>query len=396
MTALVLHEGPPASLRTVEDLERWRAAHVEAHRGLAGLRALLRDDADLAACFEREVLPFLVEQAARRVEPLPLLLQGQARRLVVPRTVALSLVCNLLLGTVEQPTAQPFPRCDASYLLAAEQPQVQAKLRCILEYVRRAAAELPEGEMNIERCVLAPPRSADAWAVDESPLGPLRVEREGTIEEAIGCLQADFANRFLGGGALRSGCVQEEIRFAITPELLAAMPLCAVMRDDEAIRIDGVEQFSRYAGYGGGLRFAGGFVDPAPRAGGAPTTCVVAIDALERVPFAGQLEPAALLREVNKAYVGFAGSGRARVATGNWGCGVFLGHPQLKAMLQWLAASAAGIEVTYFAFAEARLGDLQGFVDKRRGQRVGDLWRAIVAATPRMAAGDGTDLYGTL
>lgn len=27
------------------------------------------------------------------------------------------------------------------------------------------------------------------------------------------------------------------------------------------------------------------------------------------------------------------------VATGNWGCGVFGGDPELKAMIQWLAAS---------------------------------------------------------
>lgn len=27
------------------------------------------------------------------------------------------------------------------------------------------------------------------------------------------------------------------------------------------------------------------------------------------------------------------------IATGNWGCGVFGGDPELKAMIQWLAAS---------------------------------------------------------
>jgi poly(ADP-ribose) glycohydrolase len=32
--------------------------------------------------------------------------------------------------------------------------------------------------------------------------------------------QADFANKMLGGGVLRRGCVQEEIRFAVCPEMI--------------------------------------------------------------------------------------------------------------------------------------------------------------------------------
>lgn len=31
---------------------------------------------------------------------------------------------------------------------------------------------------------------------------------EASIEDYYGCLKADFANKFLGGGALLSGCVQ--------------------------------------------------------------------------------------------------------------------------------------------------------------------------------------------
>lgn len=31
--------------------------------------------------------------------------------------------------------------------------------------------------------------------------------------------------------------------------------------------------------------------------------------------------------------------GNIGIATGNWGCGAFGGDPQLKAVLQWIAAS---------------------------------------------------------
>jgi poly(ADP-ribose) glycohydrolase len=360
---------------------------------------VLRDDDALAAAFESDVLPCLVERARTSGEALPLLVQGDARQLVIARSDALALVCNLLLGTIApQRSPEPFPRCDASRLLADDRPHVTAKLRCVLEYLWRCAKEIPAGDLVIERCVLSP-RDAAAWGADATPLGVLDVVAKGTIEEAVGCLQADFANRFLGGGVLGGGCVQEEIRFSITTELLAAMPLSAAMRDDEAIRIGGVEQFSRYEGYGSGFRFAGGLRDPAPRAAnGAPLTRVVAIDAISfgRAPLAHQLAPSTLLREIGKAFVGFAHAAEARVATGNWGCGVFGGHPQLKAMLQWMAASAAGLEVAYYSFGEPRVGDLQGFVDRTRarGVTVGELWRALEAAAPRIAADpDQRDLY---
>ena len=44
------------------------------------------------------------------------------------------------------------------------------------------------------------------------------------------------------------------------------------------------------------------------------------------------------------------------VATGNWGCGVFKGEPELKAVIQWVAASAAGCPViVYHTFGDRRM-----------------------------------------
>ena len=44
------------------------------------------------------------------------------------------------------------------------------------------------------------------------------------------------------------------------------------------------------------------------------------------------------------------------VATGNWGCGVFRGDPELKAVIQWVAASAAGCPVVvYHTFGDRRM-----------------------------------------
>merc|ERR1711988_1213662 len=85
-------------------------------------------------------------------------------------------------------------------------------------------------------------------------------------EYGHGLLHADFANKFIGGGVLSGGCVQEEIRFAICPELCVSMLVCPCMLAEEAIQIIGGEQFSAYSGYGFNLKYAGDHRDPAARA----------------------------------------------------------------------------------------------------------------------------------
>jgi hypothetical protein len=81
------------------------------------------------------------------------------------------------------------------------------------------------------------------------------------IEHCHGTAQADFANKYIGGGALSGGCVQEEIRFAISPECLVSLLFNEVMGDRDAIVIRGAEQFSEYEGYGRRLRFGGNYID---------------------------------------------------------------------------------------------------------------------------------------
>lgn len=99
-------------------------------------------------------------------------------------------------------------------------------------------------------------------------------------------------------------------------------------------------------------------------------TEVCAIDARpfkSRVSRLDQFERHYVLREINKAIVGFrqspinasewgltrqdsddSSSSSAKmkrfrpIATGNWGCGAFGGHLQLKFVLQWIAASICG------------------------------------------------------
>jgi len=102
------------------------------------------------------------------------------------------------------------------------------------------------------------------------------------VEYGHDCLHADFANMFIGGGILCGGNVQEEIRFAICPELITSCLLCPCMTSHEAIQIIGAEQFSAYTGYGGRLKYGGSFVDASTRDhDGTVLNGIAAIDALD-------------------------------------------------------------------------------------------------------------------
>ncbi|XP_062528590.1 uncharacterized protein LOC101742248 isoform X3 [Bombyx mori] len=77
-----------------------------------------------------------------------------------------------------------------------------------------------------------------------------------------------------------------------------------------------------------------------------------------------------------------SGSSSRPVATGNWGCGHRQrGHPQLKLLLQWLAASVAGLPaLIYYTFGNEKLYKLDTVVRVLvdRKWTVGQLTRAVL------------------
>jgi poly(ADP-ribose) glycohydrolase len=316
-------------------------------------------------------------------------------RTELTRAAVAGWVAHMFLGTLPQRSAE-HPHVDMATLLVAQHEQEIAKLRCVLAYFDRIAEQSPQGTMSVER-VCSGRDSAEAWASDTSPLGAIDVIERGAIEEAALHRQVDFANMYLGGGVLSGGCVQEEIRFAVAPELLFGLLVSPRMRDDEAIVLRGAERFAATSGYAWDLRYAGPFHDPCPRgADGTPDVELVAIDAVSynRRDPSVQWQAAAILRELRKASAGFQRDARSLpVATGNWGCGVFRGDHQLKAVIQWLAASAEGRGVAYYTFGDLRVGDLAGFAARARARHgtVGSLFTRLMQ-TERAAGGSFHDL----
>ena len=59
-------------------------------------------------------------------------------------------------------------------------------------------------------------------------------------------LQVDFANKYIGGGVLGHGCLQEEIRFLICPELIVARLFTEVLDSNEVLQVTGAQTYSTY------------------------------------------------------------------------------------------------------------------------------------------------------
>ena len=249
-----------------------------------------------------------------------------------------------------------------------------------------------------------PGSSLPSWSSSDQNLACLHLSTEGKIEtEGAGFLQADFANEYIGGGVLRSGLVQEEIRFTICPELIATMLFSERLSASESIGVYGVEQFSLYSGYGDSFRFEGRMKDSTDRdTSGRRLTYVVAMDAIR---FSGdkelQFRTDKVVRELNKAFVAYGGwnSREVRlpaVATGNWGCGAFGGDPRLKLLIQLMAASKAGRDLAYFTFGNEELMSEGGRVYSRlveNGVTVGQLFRSIASFNNSSRTRRGKELF---
>jgi len=204
----------------------------------------------------------------------------------------------------------------------------------------------------------------------------------------------NFANKYLGGGVLHRGCIQEQILMMICPEMMVGMQFIAMMLDNESLTISGLERFSNYGGYAASYKWVSDF-----REDKVVEKEVIAIDAIDFSDFEedeeGQWSKHYIFRELNKAYAGFYGCTKPGIASGNWGCGAFEGDPSLKAIMQLIAASATKKQLRYCFFEQKKLVDLFQEVHKQlveKGVTLGALMNFVLSVDPEQQLDEETTL----
>ncbi|XP_073978145.1 poly(ADP-ribose) glycohydrolase-like isoform X2 [Rhodnius prolixus] len=287
--------------------------------------------------FFKTVLPGIVELAfdiERKIPGgIPFLKKGMNRSISMSQEQAAVLLANAFLCTYPRrnSTSQnmQFPSINFNRLFqCGSLVSVQQKLKCFINYFRRVYKKRPQGVITFtRRCVKA--NNLPIWAENESELTKLYISHKGTIEEdGAGLLEIDFANKYIGGGVLGRGAVQEEIKFLICPELVVSRLFTECLDDNEALIVTGCERFNKYVGYGDTFTWAGNYVESKMNLDSYRrlNSVVIAIDATHfNASPSEQYKLVALNRELNKAHVGFSFGSYGNIATGNWGCGAFKG-----------------------------------------------------------------------
>eukprot|EP00041_Stephanoeca_diplocostata_P025973 m.692380 g.692380 ORF g.692380 m.692380 type:complete len:662 (+) comp22863_c0_seq5:285-2270(+) len=325
--------------------------------------------------FFRNVLPRILDLALKLPflfpGSIPMLLEGENSAVSMTQEQVACLLCHGFMCTFPRRNSHrsKLPRINFNGLYGLYTPSKSEKLQCLVTYLTAVTTQMPPGVITVVRHALSL-RDLPQWQTCSSTMPPLEVDPDTRIEDTgRECLQVDFANRFVGGGVLGRGAVQEEIRFVLSPELIVACLVCPAMAHNEAIVIKGAQRFSNYTGYARSFRFHSAHTDTRARDDWHRLeTQVVAIDATAFGNAEVQYGERFVRRELNKCFCGLGTPhiGRAAssdvlnrlpcVATGNWGSGAFNGDVFLKSTLQLMVCAAAEKKMLYCTFGNRDLG----------------------------------------
>lgn len=262
------------------------------------------------------------------------------------------------------------------------------KILAFYNYLKRNINNVHEAGTIIYQRILLDPKTQkpsrttkDSWLKSTTTLVPISFHEQKLIEDSKNSMQIIFCNKRLGGGVLENGGLQEELSFIRNPEMLPALLIAEELEDYEVFYYHGCESFNLISGYGEKMIFEGDILDKFPLdIYDKKDCCFVAIDAIPFQEKSHQYNLNMILRELNKAFLGFYGSDlindnpKKEIATGKWGCGDFKGDFELKFIIQWLAASECKRDLHFYFPGKENLEPFYSLIKKFKELTVGEVF----------------------
>ena len=284
-------------------------------------------------------------------------------------------------------------RFNVYYILLSNSGPAFQFGRCYLNYLTIIGKWLEEkNEILNEKLIYIRDNNDSKEYLDnkEVNLCEINVIEEGSLFDGKASYCIDFANKYIGGGALTGGSVQEEILFAVEPEAIISMLFMEVMDENDAIGIFNTIEYSKSTGYGYSVKFDKSAITDDLKQ--IKKHRIIAIDAVVSRGFfnyifdKGQIQRD-IIRDIHKAYVGFnlinleeEKDFEKIISTGNWGCGAFGGNHELKFIQQWISASFTGVKrLDYYTFADIKMKNAAKHYNdiKNKYQKANALYEAI-------------------
>ncbi|KAJ3225254.1 hypothetical protein HK099_007080 [Clydaea vesicula] len=336
-------------IETVEDLEEVFNSYNQKKVNFTGLNYYFNEHFSKTKNFFINILPKMQKSLLNlpvlfKDLKIPILKKNVNSCITLNKEQIFSLISNLFFCTISQNHNINLPSTLFKTLFESVErngilnSKICGKMDCIMNYFERMAENLSEGNVTFQRRCIPEEKLPDWGNLDSFHLKNTDCRYLGTIEDdGFGCSQVDFANKNIGGGVLSREC----------------------------LIVIGLERFSNYRGYGETFQFSSNFCDKSGKDALLRFKSeFVAIDALHfnnsKKSKMQQYEKDLIIRELNKAYIGFLKSevtcfDESRLvdlATGNWGCGAFNGDKQLKFLIQYIAASACSRNLRFFTFGD--------------------------------------------
>ena len=191
----------------------------------------------------------------------------------------------------------------------------------------------------------------------------------------------DFANKYIHIGEIIPSVTQEELLFSLYPECFISLIFAKVLGDLDAFVITNVIRCCEYSGYRYTFECTGEYSQwktQTPRN-------IVAIDAVHLLSKESGEAITYLVRDINKAYVGFkpTENNEGAIITGLWGCGIFNHYHSLKFIQQVIAASMHKRKLIFSVLDQSILSELNEINEIIADKTISDVYNTLVKASKK-------------